>query len=66
MESRRPQLNLDELQQLKWLLGGLLSLLAMGTVLYMEIDALITMAVAAAATLACLIWPALPDRKSVV
>ena len=50
MDSKRPQLNLTELHQLKWLLGGLLALLSAWTVLYMEVAAwtwliLVTLAV---------------------
>ena len=50
MESKRPQLNLSELHQLKWLLGGVLAVLSAWTVLYMEVAAwtwllLITLAV---------------------
>lgn len=37
----RPQLTLDELFQLKWLLGGVLSLLAVWSVFYLEIDAFV-------------------------
>ncbi|MEY2879853.1 MAG: hypothetical protein RLZZ15_2233 [Verrucomicrobiota bacterium] len=58
----RPQLSLDELHQLTWLLGGVLSLLAVGTVVYMEIEAWGTMGLAAAATLAGLVRPTLPAR----
>lgn len=36
MENSRPQLNHDELQLSKWLLGGVLSLLALWTVFYVE------------------------------
>jgi len=50
MENRRPQLNLAELHQLKWLLGGLLALISAWTVVYMDVEAwglltLITLAV---------------------
>lgn len=60
--SRRPQLTADELHQLKWLLGGLLSLLGVSTVLYMDIDAWVLMGLTVVATLATLRWPALPGR----
>lgn len=59
---RRPQLTLDELQQLKWLLGGLLSLLGVGTVAYMDIDAWVLLAFTVAATVAVLLRPTLPGR----
>jgi transglutaminase-like putative cysteine protease len=62
MAPRRPQLNTDELLQLKWLLGGLLVLLSAATVLYMEIEAWTLMFVTAAAVLLGIArpgWPAL-------
>lgn len=60
--TRRPQLTLDELHQLKWLLGGVLTLLAVWTVFYMDVEAWTLMTVTTAATLATLIWPTLPAR----
>jgi len=39
MEKKRPQLSLDELHQLKWLLGGALALLSSWSVLYLDVDA---------------------------
>jgi len=50
MENRRPQLNLAELHQLKWLMGGLLALISAWTVVYMDVEAwtlltLVTLAV---------------------
>lgn len=45
MENPRPQLNLVELHQLRWLLGGLIGVLSAWTIFYMEVDALITLAV---------------------
>ena len=39
MAKKRPQLDLEELQRLKWLLGGVLSLIAISALLYLEIDA---------------------------
>jgi transglutaminase-like putative cysteine protease len=62
MEKKRPQLNLDELHQLKWLLGGGLTLLAVWTVIYMEIDAWELMGVVSVAAIACTLWPTLPAR----
>lgn len=58
----RRQLARDELLHLRWLLGGALSLLALLTVVYMDVDAWITMALAAAATLATMLRPQLPGR----
>jgi hypothetical protein len=43
MENSRPQLNLAELTQVRWLLGGLLGLLSAWTVFYMEVDALVAL-----------------------
>jgi hypothetical protein len=45
MENSRPQLNLAELTQLRWLLGGVLGLLSAWTVFYMDVDALFALAV---------------------
>ncbi len=39
MEKKRPQLNLDELHQLKWLLGGVLALLSAWSVPYLDVNA---------------------------
>ncbi|MFT3869996.1 MAG: DUF3488 and transglutaminase-like domain-containing protein [Nibricoccus sp.] len=39
MAKSRPQLELDELRQLKWLLGGLLTLISITSLLYLEINA---------------------------
>ncbi|MDE3083840.1 MAG: DUF3488 domain-containing protein [Verrucomicrobiota bacterium] len=38
MEQKRPQLNLDELHQLKWLLGGALALVSVWSAFYFEVD----------------------------
>jgi transglutaminase-like putative cysteine protease len=38
-EKKRPQLNLDELHQLKWLLGGALALLSAWSVPYLDVNA---------------------------
>jgi len=43
MELQRPQLDLVELRQLRWFLGGLIGLLSSWTVFYMEVDALLTL-----------------------
>ncbi len=58
----RPELSADELQQVRWLLGGLLTLLGVGTVVYMDIEAWTLMVIAAGATLAVLYRPGLPAR----
>jgi transglutaminase-like putative cysteine protease len=62
MEKRRPQLSLDELYQLKWLLGGALVLLAVWSVFYLEFEAWTLMGVTTLAVLAVLRWPGLPAR----
>lgn len=58
----RPQLSVDELHQLKWLLGGVLTLLAVWTVFYMDVEAWTLMAITTGATLTTLIWPTLPAK----
>src|SRR5471032_1329933 len=60
--SKRPQLSLDELHQLKWLLGGALTLLAVWTVFYMDVEAWGLMGLTTLAAGACLGWPTLPAR----
>ncbi|MDD2762670.1 MAG: transglutaminaseTgpA domain-containing protein [Opitutaceae bacterium] len=62
MEKKRPQLSIDELHQLRWLLGGLLALSAVWTVLYLEIDAWLLAGVATIALGAVLVRPELPAR----
>ena len=59
---RRPQLTPDELQHLKWLLGGLLTLLAISTVIYMDVDAWTLLALTGISTLAAMARPTLPGR----
>lgn len=58
----RPQLSPDELQQLRWLLGGVLTLLAVATVGYVDVSAGWLMALTAAASLATTWRPTLPSR----
>jgi transglutaminase-like putative cysteine protease len=62
MDKRRPQLSIDELRQLRWLLGGLLVLISVSTVGYMEVDAWLLAAITTAAVLAALVRPDLPAR----
>ncbi|MEO5957478.1 MAG: DUF3488 domain-containing protein, partial [Opitutaceae bacterium] len=62
MDKKRPQLSHDELLQLKWLLGGALTLLAIATVFYMEVNAWLMLAVVGGASVATLVWPTLPAR----
>jgi protein-glutamine gamma-glutamyltransferase len=59
---RRPQLAAEELQQVRWLLGAVLTLLGISTVFYMDVDAGIVMAITTIATIATLVWPVLPAR----
>jgi len=60
--TRRPQLTLDEMRQLKWLLGGMLILLSVWTVFYLEVDAWTLMGLTTLAVVAGLVWPAWPAR----
>ncbi len=62
MASPRPQLNLDELRRLKWLLGGVLALVSLWTVFFLDIEALGLVAVASAVIGAAIVWPQLPAR----
>lgn len=60
--SPRPRLDPADLPPLRWLLGGLLSLLGISTVLYTDVDAGLLMPFAAGVTLAVLLRPRLPSR----
>lgn len=60
--TRRPQLSLDELHQLRWLLGGILTLLSAWTILYLDIDAWALTGAISVATICVLLWPKLPGR----
>ncbi len=62
MDKKRPQLSADELRQVRWLLGGLLILLSVSTVLYLEIDAWLLGLGTTVAVLAVLVRPDLPAR----
>lgn len=62
MDKSRPQLSVDELRQLRWLLGGLLVLVAISSVGYMDVDAWLLAILTAAAVLAVLARPDLPAR----
>ena len=62
MEPGRPRLSLDELHLLRWLLGGVLMLLSIVTVFYMDIGSVWAAAAAAAGVLTCLVRPDLPAR----
>jgi transglutaminase-like putative cysteine protease len=54
---KRPQLSLDELHQLKWLLGGVLALSSVWTVFYLDVDAWTLLILNTAGILSALLWP---------
>jgi transglutaminase-like putative cysteine protease len=56
------QLNSDELLRLKWLLGGAMSLVALWTVFFLDIEALSLVAIASAVVIVAVVWPQLPAR----
>ena len=57
MEKSRPQLSLAELFQLRWFLGGLLGLLSAWTLFYMEVDALLALALLTLTVPVFTVWP---------
>ena len=61
-DSNAVQLTREELQQLRWLLGGTLTLLSVATVLYFDIAAWVLMVLTAATVVSVMIWPALPGK----
>lgn len=61
MEKERPPLNLDELHQLKWLLGGVLVLASVWSVFYVDVDVLPLLLATTLAVGAVLWRPGLPD-----
>lgn len=60
--TRQPQLNLDELRRLKWLLGGGLALVSLWTVFFLDVEALSLVAIAGSVIVAALVWPQLPAQ----
>jgi transglutaminase-like putative cysteine protease len=62
METKRPQLNLVEMQQLRWLLGGVLTLLSVWTIFYLDVGAWTLMVLTTFAVVAMLLRPMLPAR----
>lgn len=58
----RPQLSLDELRRLKWLLGGALALVSLWTVFFLDVEALGLVATASVLIAAAVAWPELPAR----
>lgn len=59
---KRPRLSVDELHQLRWLLGSGLTLVSAWSMLYLEIDAWVLMGVITLATTLGLVWPRLPSH----
>lgn len=62
MVKKRPQLELDELRRLKWLLGGVVALIALSSLFYLEIDAFLLMAIGFVLVPLALLKPAWPAR----
>ena len=62
MRAQRSQLTLDELRRLKWLLGGAVALVSLGTVFFLDVEALGLVAVASAVIGAAVVWPRWPAR----
>lgn len=62
MAKPRPQLELDDLRQLKWLLGGALSLISLASLFYLEINAWVFLALGAILLPAVLLRPDWPAR----
>lgn len=62
----RPQLSLDELRRLKWLLGGGVALVSLWTVFFLDIEALGLVMAVSGVIAAVLIWPQLPARVPAV
>lgn len=59
---KRPQLNADELHQLKWLLGSALAALSAWTVFFMEIDSWVLPGLVTLAATLAILRPAWPSR----
>ncbi|HET7534850.1 MAG TPA: DUF3488 and transglutaminase-like domain-containing protein [Candidatus Didemnitutus sp.] len=58
----QPQLSLDELRRLKWLLGGTVALVSLWTVFFLDVEALALVALASTAVITMMIWPRLPAQ----
>ena len=56
------QLTREELHQLRWLLGGILTLVSVATVVYMEIEAWTLMTLTAIGVIGVVLWPSIPGR----
>ena len=59
---KRPQLSVDELHQLRWLLGSVLTLLSAWSMFYLSLEAWMLMGIITLASLAGIVWPRLPSR----
>lgn len=62
MENARPQLSLGELQQVRWLLGGLLTLVSVWSVWYVEVEAFALIVLTTICAVAALVRPSLASR----
>ncbi|HEY5079741.1 MAG TPA: DUF3488 and transglutaminase-like domain-containing protein, partial [Opitutaceae bacterium] len=62
MEARQHRLSLDEIHLLRWFLGGVVMLLSIATVFYMDVDSEVFAALAMAGVLAALARPEMPAR----
>ncbi len=60
--TKRVRLSFDELYQLKWMIGGLLSLVSLWTIAYLDLNSGILLAVAAFCITATLLFPALSGK----
>ncbi len=60
--TKRVRLSFDKLYQLKWMIGGLLSLVSLWTIAYLDLNSGILLAVAAFCITATLLFPALPGK----
>lgn len=62
----RPQLNTDEMRRLKWLLGGMVALVSLWTVFFLDVEALSLVVFTSLVILAGLVWPQLPAHVPVI
>ncbi len=62
MGQKRPQLNLSELHQLKWLLGGALAMLSAWSVLYVEVESWLWLGLITVGVPLVIRWPTLTLR----
>lgn len=62
MAKERPQLDLNELQQLRWLLGGVVALIAIWSVWYLDSDAWPLLGLATVGTLVAVWRPRIPGK----